>query len=103
VAIEKNDKGLILLNSLPNEEYEAFVLTLINGKLSRNYSDVSAALVNHEVRRKDIFSFSSTTTEVMTASGMGSNHGKGKGDFEKSKTSGREDLKKQCIFCKKGH
>ena len=57
VTIEKNDKALIFLNSLPNEEYEAFVLTLINGKLSLNYNDVSAALVNHEVRRKDMFSF----------------------------------------------
>ena len=31
VNIEKEDKELILLNSLPDEEYETFVLTLING------------------------------------------------------------------------
>jgi len=32
VDIEEEDKALILLNSLPDEEYETFVLTLINGK-----------------------------------------------------------------------
>jgi len=32
VAIEEEDKVLILLNSLPNEEYETFILTLINVK-----------------------------------------------------------------------
>ena len=47
---------------------------------------MSAALVNHEVRRKDKQSSSSSTTaEAVTARGMGSNHWKGKGDFEKSK------------------
>ena len=52
VAIEEEDKAIVLLNSLPDEEYEIFVLTLINGK-TLNYNDVSAALVNYEVRRKD--------------------------------------------------
>ena len=32
VAIEEEDKTLILLNSLPDEEYETSILTLINGK-----------------------------------------------------------------------
>ena len=39
-------QALILLNSLPDEEYETFVLTLINDKQTLNYSDVSAILVN---------------------------------------------------------
>jgi len=34
VDIKEEDKALILLNSLPDEEYETFVLTLINGKQS---------------------------------------------------------------------
>ena len=38
VAIEEEDKALILLNSLPDEEYETLFLTLINGKQSLNYS-----------------------------------------------------------------
>jgi len=59
---------VILLNSLPDEKYETFVLTLISSKQTLNYSDVSAALVNYEVRRKDKqYSFNDTTTKVMTA------------------------------------
>jgi len=51
VKIDEEDKAVILLNSLPNEEYETFTLTLINGKQTLNYNEVSAALVNYEVRR----------------------------------------------------
>ena len=50
VAIKEEDKVVILLNSLSNEEYETFVLSLINGKQIFNYSDVSSAFVNYEVR-----------------------------------------------------
>jgi len=54
-----------------------------------------AAIVNYKVRRKDKqSSFSSTTTEMMTARGISSNHQKGKRGFGKSKPGGREDLKK---------
>ena len=51
VKIEEEDKAVILLNSLPDEAYETFTLTLINGRQILNYSEVSAALVNYEVRR----------------------------------------------------
>ena len=37
--IKDEDKALILLNSLPDEEHETFVLTLINGKQSLSYND----------------------------------------------------------------
>jgi len=53
VEIKEEDKAVIYLNSLPDEEYETFVLTLINGKQTLNYSDMSAAFVNYEVRRKN--------------------------------------------------
>jgi len=36
VAIKEEDKALILLNLLPDTEYEIFILTLINGKESLN-------------------------------------------------------------------
>ena len=36
VNIEEEDKAVILLNSLLDEEYETFVLTLINGKQTLN-------------------------------------------------------------------
>ena len=50
--IKNNDKVLILLSSLPDEDYETFVLTLINSKQSLRYNEVSSALVNHELRKK---------------------------------------------------
>jgi len=53
VVIKDGDNALNLLSSLPNEDYETIVLTLINGKQSLNYNEVSSALVNHELRRKD--------------------------------------------------
>jgi len=62
VAIEKEDKALILLNSLPDEEYETFILTLINDKQTLNYSDVSVAFVSYEVKRKDKQSSSNGTS-----------------------------------------
>ena len=74
VNIEEEDKALILLNSLPDEEYETFVLTLINVKQSLNYNDLSAALVNYEVRRKDKQSSSDgTSVEALMVKCRGSN------------------------------
>ena len=51
VKIDEEDKAMILLNFLPDEEYEAFTLSLINDRQILNYSKVSAALINDEVKR----------------------------------------------------
>ena len=48
VKINEEDKAVILVNSLSDEEYETFIVTLINGRQILNYSEVSAALVNYE-------------------------------------------------------
>jgi len=102
-VIKDEDKPMILLSSLPDDEYETFILALINGKQPLSYNEVSTALVNHELRKKDKESFNSTSVKELTARGLGFNYGKGKKIFEKSKTGGHEDLKKnQCAFCK-GH
>ena len=53
VPIEEEDNKQILLNSLLDEEYESFTFTLINGRQTLNYSEVSAALVHYEVRSQD--------------------------------------------------
>jgi len=54
VVIEDEDKKLILLSSLPEKDYETFVLTLINNKQALSYNEVFfSALVNHKLRRKD--------------------------------------------------
>ena len=49
-VIIEEDKALIILSSLPNKDYETFFLTLINGKQSLGYNEVSSTLVNHELR-----------------------------------------------------
>ena len=106
VDIEEENKMVVLLNLLPDEEYKTFVLTLINGRQSLNYNDVSAALVNYEVRRKDKqFSSNGASAKALMVRGRGSNQ-KGKCEQEKSKSRpGFRDLKKnQCAFCKEiGH
>jgi len=51
-VFKDEDKTLILLSYLLDEEYETFVLTFINGEASFSYNNVSSALVNHETRRK---------------------------------------------------
>jgi len=74
VKIDEEDKAVILLNSLPEEEYEIFTLILINERQSLNYNKVSAALVNYEVRRHDrLSSYESTTTEALAVRGRRSN------------------------------
>ena len=80
VETNEEDKAVILLNSLPREEYETFTLTLINERKSLNYSEVSAALVSYEVRRQDrLFSSESTTAETLAVRGRSSNK-KGRDD-----------------------
>jgi len=75
VDIEEEDKAVILLNSL-----------LDNGRQSLNYNDVSAALVNYEVKRKDKkSSTSSTSAEALVLRGRSSNQ-KGKGVRWRSKS-----------------
>ena len=57
-----------------------------------------AALVNHEMRRKDKESSSSgTTVEALTARRIGFNHRKGKGDTSNCKI-GNHKLKKLVCF-----
>jgi len=98
VKIEEEDKALILLNSLPEEEYEIFILTLINGKQTLNYSDVLAALVNYEMRREGKQSSSNgTSVEALMIRGRGSNQ-KGKGERQRSESrAGFKDLKKGSV------
>jgi len=93
---------VILLNSLPDEEYETFTLTLINSRQTLNYSEASTALVNYDIRRQDSLSSSgNTSTEELAVRGRSSNR-KGRADHGRSKSkSDFRDLKKnQCALCK---
>jgi len=62
--IKNKDKVLILSSYLSDYEYETFVLTLINDKSSLSYDEVTIAIVNHELRRKDKESSSNTAAEA---------------------------------------
>ena len=53
-VIGDENKVVLLLSSLPDDRYETFVLTLINGKSSLNYVEVTTALVNLDLRKKDL-------------------------------------------------
>ena len=94
------------MNALPVEEYETFTLTLINGRKSLNYNEVSAALANYDTRRQDrLSSQASASAEALVVKGRDS-YRKGKGERGRSKSRpGFRDLKKnQCAFCKEfGH
>ena len=96
---------MIILSSLSDDEHETFVLTLINGKSSLNYDEVSTVLANHELRRKDKESSSSTSAEVLTARRRSFNpKGKGGQGRLKSKAGIRNLGKDQCVFFKEnGH
>jgi len=67
VVIDDEDMALILLSSLQNEGYEIFVLTLINGRTSLSYKEVTTALVNLKLMKKDKErSTSNRSTKVLT-------------------------------------
>jgi len=61
VVIDDEDKVLILLSYLSDEGNETFVFTLINGRTSLSYKDVTTALMNLELRRNNEESFASTS------------------------------------------
>ena len=69
VVIEEEDKALIPLSSLPDEDYKTFVLTLINSKQSIGFNEVSSVVVNYELRRKNKEFFNNTSAEVLTVRG----------------------------------
>ena len=74
IVIEDVDKALILLSSQHDEGYETFIRTLINKRISHSYSEVTTALVNLELRRKDKeCSSSNTLAEVLAARGSSLN------------------------------
>jgi len=106
VVIEEEDKAFILLSSLPEEGYETFVLSLINGRISLNYSEVATALVNLELRRKDKESVGGISTEALTVRGRSLNQrAENRGRSKLKSQYGKRSLTRdQCAFYKQiGH
>ncbi|KAM2496278.1 hypothetical protein ACFX1W_036168 [Malus domestica] len=74
--IKDEDKALILLNSLP-DSYEHFVTTIMHGKKTVKFEDVSNALMNYEMRYRD--KYHDSTSEALFVR-----------DCPKLKTKGKE-------------
>ena len=104
--ISEEDKSVILLNSLPPEEYEIFTMTFLNGKQTLDYDEISSALMSYEKRKNEKHSGrSSSSAEALEVRGRSSSR-KGKEVRGRSKSRpGLRDLKKdQCMYCKEfGH
>jgi len=96
--IKDEDKVLVLLSSLPDNDYETFILTLINSKQSLSYNEVLDAVVNHELRWKDNESSNSTSAEALTVKGRSFNQ-KGKGNRGRLKSM--SDLKENSVLSTK--
>lgn len=99
VKINDEDKALILLSSLPDDKYETFVLTLINGHTTLNCNEVTSALVNHAVR-KDKESSHMSSGETLSARERSLNRQGGRKNKSKSRGGHHSVGKDQCAFCK---
>ena len=109
VEIDDEDKALLLLNSLP-ESYEHLTTTLLYGKDEIKFNDVSNALMNNEVRKKDQYAHRESSSDAFTARGRTSTRQKSRGRWKsrsksRGKSSDRRQLAKdECAYChQKGH
>ncbi|KAM2623430.1 hypothetical protein TB2_027936 [Malus domestica] len=102
VKIPDEDKALCLLNSLP-DDYDHLTTTLLYGKSEVKLDEVSAALVNHECRKKELKTHNSQT-EAFVARGRTEERKSGKRGKSRSKSRGKFPAKDECAFCRqKGH
>ncbi|KAM1047413.1 hypothetical protein ACFX2C_026771 [Malus domestica] len=105
--IKDEDKALILLNSLP-DSYEHFVTTIMHGKETVKFEDVSNALMNYEMRHRD--KNYDSTSEALFVRGRSSER-RSSSSRKKSQSrprgnsKGRKPLERdECAFChNKGH
>ncbi|KAM1225757.1 hypothetical protein ACFX13_045186 [Malus domestica] len=102
VKIPDEDKALCLLNSLPTD-YDHLTTTLLYGKSEVKLDEVSATLVNHECRKKELKTHNSQI-EALVARGRIEERKSGKRGKSRSKSQGKFPAKDECAFCRqKGH
>ena len=65
MEIDDKDKALLLLNSLP-DTYEHLTTTLLYGKDKIKLNDISNALMNNVVRKKDQHAHRNSNSEAFT-------------------------------------
>ncbi|KAM1232702.1 hypothetical protein ACFX13_002545 [Malus domestica] len=106
--VKDEDKALILLNSLP-EAYDYLATTLIYGKDTINFENVSNALMNHEVRHKDKQVHNTASDALFVRGRMNKrrrfNNRRRSQSRPRSNSQNRKILDKdECAFCHtKGH
>ena len=98
------DKALLLLNALP-ESYEFLVTIVLHGLTDIVFEDVSNALMNNEVRKKEKETYQDSSTNVLTARGRTSTWKKSECGKSQSKSRGRYDNwrkldKNECAYCR---
>ncbi|KAM2047258.1 hypothetical protein ACFX1T_005942 [Malus domestica] len=105
--IKDEDKALILLNSLP-DSYEHFVTTIMHGKETVKFEDMSNALMNYEMRHRD--KNHDSTSEALFVRGrsserISSSSRKKSQSRPRGNSKGRKTLEMdECAFChNKGH
>ncbi|ONK80561.1 uncharacterized protein A4U43_C01F19200 [Asparagus officinalis] len=104
IMVEDEDKAMLLLCSLSEDDFGMFFLTLINGRTTVSYKEVTSALVNYELRKNDGELFERASGDALAVRGRSPNRQR----FNHSKSKNRGDHKSvgrnQCAFCKEeGH
>ena len=105
VKINDVDKALLLLNSLPKTYYH-LTTTLLYDKDEIKFNDVSNALMNNEIQKKDLHAHRDSSSEALNVRSSSFNrkskgrewsHSSGK-SMEKS-ADRRQLAKDECAFC----
>ena len=90
VKIDDEDEALLLLDSLP-KSYEFLVTTLLHGAYDIYFEDVSNALINNDVRKKNKEAYQDSSSNVLTARGRTFTWKKRKCGKSRSKSRGKYD------------
>ncbi|KAI4331921.1 hypothetical protein L6164_016867 [Bauhinia variegata] len=98
--INDTDKALILLASLP-DEYEHLIVSMLAGKETITFKEVTTALYSNEIRKKDKLEHKSSAGEAHTVRGRSQSHKPSRRGRSRSKGKVAKD---ECAFChEKGH
>ena len=89
------DKALLLLASLP-DEYEHLIVSMLTGKETITFKEVTTALYSNEIRKKNKLEHRSSAGEAHTV--LGRNQSRKLWRRGKSQSKGKL-AKYECAFC----
>uniref|UniRef100_A0A803Q6S7 CCHC-type domain-containing protein n=1 Tax=Cannabis sativa TaxID=3483 RepID=A0A803Q6S7_CANSA len=99
IKIEDEDQAIIVLNSLPSEQYEHFVDTMMYGKSSLTLEEVVTALMSKEIKRKSENSEENAGDGLLVRGKFQKKGNKAQGSPSKGK--GNSKTKRRCYVCNK--